>query len=78
MRCFQIDNTINDLLAQGVALASPNAWRTRQAKQAQWEALQSAVVPAWASALQQRQERALESAGRFHRAYMAQEPFPSE
>lgn len=53
MRCFQIDNTINDLLAQGVALASPNAWRTRQAKQAQWEALQSAVVPAWASALQQ-------------------------
>lgn len=42
VRCFQVDNTINDLLR--VNLMSPAAKNERKRKQVQWEDIQPMVV----------------------------------
>ncbi len=42
VRCFQVDNAINDLL--GINPMSPSAKGERKRKQAQWDDIQGTVV----------------------------------
>ncbi|KAL6765573.1 hypothetical protein V8C86DRAFT_2454588 [Haematococcus lacustris] len=76
VRCFQVDNTITDLL--GFNQMSPATNLERKRKQEHWEGVQNQVVQDWASALRKRKEAAVEAAARHHRLMAAEAAIAAE
>eukprot|EP00798_Chlamydomonas_sp_ICE-L_P019981 gene19981-26692_t len=72
VRCLQVDNTINDVLA--IRPMSPSAKSERSRRETAWEEMQEAVVQNWASNLAARKQEALDGARRHHRAMMGGQP----
>lgn len=70
VRCFQVDNTLNDLL--GVNLMSPGSKNERKRKQSHWDEIQETVVRDWSTGLQRRKEQAQSAAARNHQQMMGQ------
>ncbi|GAX78199.1 hypothetical protein CEUSTIGMA_g5641.t1 [Chlamydomonas eustigma] len=71
VRCFQVDNTINDLLDKGVQVMSPQAYQDRKQKRQHWEDVQGMVVPEWTMTMEERRKRAIDAAARHHQEFMA-------